>query len=208
MSNYKFYIYTQSKLLKDFKLKKKYNLNLIESNLRSNIIKLDTLFTIKRGKLIEKSSLSNEITDSHKFPVYSSKTLSDGILGYSDSYMIDQTVITWATNGSNAGKFFISKGKFSCTNVCGILIPKSNVIVDQALLYVINNHALSYINKEKVPFLYGTTVGSIEIPFLKNGFRQTLNYQINHYNELIKKEKLKLDSLDQEYKTLIDKILI
>lgn len=77
------------------------------------------LFEISRGRVIAKT----ELLDEGEFPVYSSQTENDGVLGYINTFDFETDLITWTTDGVNAGTVFRRKGKFSCTNICGTLIP-------------------------------------------------------------------------------------
>jgi len=56
-----------------------------------------------------------------EYPVYSSQTSDDGVMGYLDSYDFDGEYVTWTTDGVNAGTVFYRNGKFNCTNVCGTI---------------------------------------------------------------------------------------
>jgi type I restriction enzyme S subunit len=85
------------------------------------ITRVKDLFKISRGRVIAKT----ELLDDGKFPVYSSQTENKGILGYINTYDFDTDLITWTTDGVNAGTVFRRAGKFSCTNICGTLIPKN-----------------------------------------------------------------------------------
>ena len=76
-------------------------------------------FKIGRGRVISQEELIEE----GMFPVYSSQTENNGCLGYINSYDFDKDLLTWTTDGANAGTVFRRKGKFNCTNVCGTLIP-------------------------------------------------------------------------------------
>jgi len=75
------------------------------------------LFKIGRGRVIAQT----ELLDNGIYPVYSSQTQDNGILGYINTYDFDCTQITWTTDGANAGTIFLRKGKHNCTNVCGTL---------------------------------------------------------------------------------------
>lgn len=86
-----------------------------------NITRVKDLFKISRGRVIAKT----ELLDDGKFPVYSSQTENRGILGYINTYDFDTDLITWTTDGVNAGTVFRRASKFSCTNICGTLIPKN-----------------------------------------------------------------------------------
>ena len=90
--------------------------------------KIKFLFKIGRGRVISKEKLD----DNEKYPVYSSQTENNGVLGYISSYDFEGDLITWTTDGANAGTVFLRKGKFNCTNVCGtlkILKPDKNNLI-------------------------------------------------------------------------------
>lgn len=81
--------------------------------------KISYLFEIGRGRVISQQ----ELKEDGKFPVYSSQTKDNGCMGMIDTYDFDDNLITWTTDGANAGTVFIREGKFNCTNVCGTLKP-------------------------------------------------------------------------------------
>lgn len=82
--------------------------------------RIKDIFSISRGRAIGKTELKNN----GQYPVYSSQTKNDGILGYINTYDFNANLLTWTTDGVNAGTVFIREGKFNCTNICGTLIPK------------------------------------------------------------------------------------
>lgn len=89
--------------------------------------KISYLFEIGRGRVISQQ----ELKENGKFPVYSSQTKDNGCMGMIETYDFDDNLITWTTDGANAGTVFIREGKFNCTNVCGTLKP----ILDIELKY-------------------------------------------------------------------------
>ena len=76
------------------------------------------LFEIGRGRVIATTELSD-----FGYPVYSSQTKNNGVLGYIDTYDYNRSQLTWTTDGANAGTVFLREGKHNCTNVCGTLMP-------------------------------------------------------------------------------------
>ena len=64
-----------------------------------------------------------------KYPVFSSQTLNHGIMGYLLTYDFDSPQLTWTTDGANAGTVFLRTGKYSCTNICGVLNPLASAFV-------------------------------------------------------------------------------
>ena len=61
---------------------------------------LDELAILSRGKVYSKDFLRD---NPGTFPVYSSQTANDGILGRIDSYDYEGEYLTWTTDGAYAG---------------------------------------------------------------------------------------------------------
>ena len=85
------------------------------------------LFQIGRGKVTSHEYIANH---PGPFPLYSSQTNNDGVMGYIDTYMFEGDFLTWTTDGAHAGTVFRRSGKFNCTNVCGTLYPKTRLDLD------------------------------------------------------------------------------
>ena len=85
------------------------------------------LFEIGRGKVTSHEYIANH---SGSFPLYSSQTANDGVMGHIDTFMFDGDFLTWTTDGAHAGTVFRRSGKFNCTNVCGTLFPKTQFDLD------------------------------------------------------------------------------
>ncbi len=102
------------------------------------IIKVKQLFKIGRGRVIAKT----ELDEKYPYPVYSSQTKNDGILGYIQTYDFEGPRLTWTTDGANAGTVFIRDGKYNCTNVCGTLELKDEINDLQYLKYTLEYIAI------------------------------------------------------------------
>ena len=61
--------------------------------------KIQDIAEIGRGRVI--SSVEIDRQKHPLYPVYSSQTSNDGIMGYLDNYMFDGEYITWTTDGAN-----------------------------------------------------------------------------------------------------------
>ena len=117
-------IATQNKIIEDLKkLKSAISKKLLCNDKWTTCI-IQDIAEIGRGRVI--SSVEIDRQKHPLYPVYSSQTSNNGIMGYLDNYMFDGEYITWTTDGANAGTVFYRKGKFNCTNVCGTLkiLPK------------------------------------------------------------------------------------
>lgn len=86
--------------------------------------KIGEIAEIGRGRIISYKEINSSLE--HRFPVYSSQTTNNGIMGYIDTYDFEGEYITWTTDGVNAGKVFYRNGKFNCTNVCGTIKLKKD----------------------------------------------------------------------------------
>ncbi len=112
-------IATQNKIIEDLKLlKSAISLNVLHSDTWEQF-KIKDIAQIGRGRVISSIEISQQKNPT--YPVYSSQTSNDGIMGYLDDYMFEGEYISWTTDGANAGTVFYRNGKFNCTNVCGLL---------------------------------------------------------------------------------------
>ena len=78
---------------------------------------------VGRGRVISNKEISKSIEE--LYPVYSSQTTNNGIMGFIDSFDFEGEYITWTTDGEKAGTVFYRNGKFNCTNVCGTIKLKN-----------------------------------------------------------------------------------
>ena len=118
---------------------------------------------IKRGRVISK-----EYLDKHKgsFPVYSSQTRNDGEIGSIDTYDFDGEYVTWTTDGAYAGTVFYRNGKFSITNICGLIISKDDKkLLVKFIVYWLQIEAKKYVKGGSGnPKLMSNVVANIPIP--------------------------------------------
>ena len=87
---------------------------------------------LKRGRVISKEYLYENIGE---YPVYSSQTVNNGEIGKLKTFDFEQEAITWTTDGANAGTVFYREGRFSITNVCGLITIKNIQILNYKYLY-------------------------------------------------------------------------
>ena len=126
-----------------------------------DIIPVWMIFELGRGRVISHS----EILESQgKYPVYSSQTERDGVMGSIDTYDFDGDYLTWTTDGANAGTVFRRAGRFNCTNVCGTLKPtRSDVDLDY-LWSSVSISTAAFIRHDINPKLMNGVMASIRIP--------------------------------------------
>ncbi|ERH28810.1 type I restriction modification DNA specificity domain protein [Aggregatibacter sp. oral taxon 458 str. W10330] len=87
---------------------------------------------LTRGRVISKEYLSDNVGD---YPVYSSQTVNNGEIGKINSFDFDGEFVSWTTDGANAGTAFYRSGKFSITNVCGLIKIKNSSELNYKFLF-------------------------------------------------------------------------
>lgn len=118
---------------------------------------------LKRGRVISKEYLYENVGD---YPVYSSQTVNNGEIGKINTFDFEQKAITWTTDGANAGTIFYRDGRFSITNICGLITIKDTQILSYKYLY----YWLSIGAKKHVysgmgnPKLMSNQMGKVPIP--------------------------------------------
>jgi type I restriction enzyme, S subunit len=78
---------------------------------------------LKRGRVMSKDYIAENIGE---YPVYSSQTINNGEIGKINTFDFQGEFVNWTTDGANAGTVFYRKGKFSITNVSGLIKLKDN----------------------------------------------------------------------------------
>lgn len=99
------------------------------------------------------------------YPVYSSQTASNGVFGKINTYDYDGEYITWTTDGANAGSIFYRTGKFSITNVCGLLKVSTKDVNSKYLTYILGTVAKKYVSSGMGnPKLMSNVMSAIKVP--------------------------------------------
>lgn len=123
---------------------------------------INQLCEVSRGRVMSKDYLRENIGD---YPVYSSQTANNGELGKINTFDYDGEYLTWTTDGANAGSVFYRNGKFSVTNVCGLLKSKTNDVSMKYLSYCLGNVAKKYVNEGMGnPKLMSNVMEKIKVP--------------------------------------------
>ena len=117
---------------------------------------------ISRGKIMSKDYLKENIGE---YPVYSSQTENNGQMGSISTYMYDGEYLTWTTDGANAGTVFFRSGKFSITNVCGLIDVKNSNIIPKFLYYYLYKEAPNHVKAGMGnPKLMSNVMSNIKLP--------------------------------------------
>lgn len=124
--------------------------------------KVEDICTITRGRVMSKDYIQDNAGD---YPVYSSQTENNGELGRIKTYDFEGEYLTWTTDGANAGSVFYRNGKFSITNVCGLLKLKNEDISVRYLMYALQIEAPKYVSKGMGnPKLMSNVMARIKVP--------------------------------------------
>lgn len=141
-----------------------------------NLVPISELCQDGRGRVISNDYITR---NSGVYPVYSSQTSNDGIMGYIDTFDFDGEYITWTTDGAKAGTVFYRNGKFNCTNVCGTLKVVSEKVNVKYLTYILGKIAHLYVNHVGNDKLMNVEMRKINIPIpaieLQNEFAIYVN---------------------------------
>ena len=127
-----------------------------------NFCTVENICEISRGKVISKDFIKENYGE---YPVYSSQTENNGVLGWISTFDYDGEYLTWTTDGANAGTVFYRKGRFNITNVCGLLKPKNSEINIRYLYFALKLVAKKYVVQGMGnPKLMSNVMGKIKIP--------------------------------------------
>lgn len=172
------------------------------------IAKIEDICDISRGIVISKGFIKNNAGD---YPVYSSQTENDGILGKINTYKYDGEYLTWTTDGANAGTVFRRSGKFSVTNVCGLLKIKEDILNDY-LYYVLSVEAKKHVNSGMGnPKLMSNVMGSIKVTILSTDKQESIIKVLNSLSEICESFKsglpAEIEARHKQYEYYRDKLL-
>ena len=123
--------------------------------------KVSELFRVTRGYVLAATQTETTKTDEKPYPVYSSQTKDQGLMGYYKDYLYEDA-ITWTTDGANAGTVNYRAGKFYCTNVCGVLLS-NQVKANQMIAEALNSVAKGYVSYVGNPKLMNNVMADIVI---------------------------------------------
>lgn len=176
------------------------------------------LANISRGRVMSKSYIAE---NAGEYPVYSSQTENDGELGKISTYDFEGEYLTWTTDGANAGSVFYRNGKFSVTNVCGLINCNDDEILTRYMYHYLSKNAKSYVSsgmgnpklmsnvmarikiavpplevqREIVSILDSFTLLTAELTAELIARKKQYQYYLNHYFESQLDNLVSLDSL-------------
>ena len=172
-------------------------------------MRVDEICNISRGVVISKDFIRDNPGD---YPVYSSQTENDGVLGKINSYSYDGEYITWTTDGANAGTVFRRIGKFNITNVCGLLrVHREDVLLDY-LYYALSFQAKKYVSSGMGnPKLMSNVMSRIVISVPSIDLQKRIVSSLNRFDgvcyDVIKGIPAEIGARRKQYEFYRDKLL-
>lgn len=172
--------------------------------------KIKDIFNVTRGVVIAKTEISDSEDEVNKYPVYSSQTSNNGILGYDSGYDFEGDYLTWTTDGANAGKVFRRSGKFRCTNVCGVLVENDETIgfANKMISEILNKETPKHVSYVGNPKLMNGVMGDIKIKVPVIDEQIKIAKALDSIDLKIEKEKEKLDSLNEYKRGLLQQMFV
>ncbi|WFQ96327.1 restriction endonuclease subunit S [Mycoplasma feriruminatoris] len=169
--------------------------------------KVKDIFEITRGYVVSKKEILETKSGEYIYPIYSSQTINDGLLGYYKSYLASNA-ITWTTDGANAGTVSYRKGRFYATNVCGLLSTKA-FTPNLYLAFALSSETYKHVAKVGNPKLMNNTMANIELIITSNLVEQSkISSLFSNLDSLITLHQRKLELLKNTKNTLLDKMFV
>ena len=176
-------------------------MNFIDELLKNEKVewnKLGEVCEIKRGRVISKKYL--EIHQG-EYPVYSSQTRDNGKIGSINTYDFDGEYVTWTTDGAYAGTIFYRSGKFSVTNICGLIFPKDkNILNLKFVFYWLQITAKKYVKDGSGnPKLMSNVMGNITIPISSLETQEKIVKILDNFTKYVTELQAELQAKNKQY---------
>lgn len=171
---------------------------------------LGKIADLKRGRVMSKEYF---IKNKGNYPVYSSRTVNNGMIGSINTFDFDGEYVNWTTDGANAGTVFYRTGKFSITNVSGLIKIRNTSELNYKFLF----HWLSIEVKKHVykgmgnPKLMSHQMEKVPVPIPPLKVQEEIVRILDTFTELASELTLKLTSelitRKKQYTYYLDKLL-
>lgn len=171
--------------------------------------KIKEIAQISRGVVISKQDIKE---CPGQYPVYSSQTEDNGVLGYINKYAYDGEYLTWTTDGANAGTVFYRDGRFNITNVCGLLRIDNDAVDLKYLYYFLTVEAPKHVTKGMGNAkLMSNTMANIIIPIPPLKIQNRIVSVLDNFDKICSDLKIglpaEIEKRQQQYEFYRDAIL-
>ena len=168
-------------------------------------VKIGDICEVSRGRVMSKDYLKENVGE---YSVYSSQTENDGELGKIATYDFDGEYLTWTTDGANAGTVFYRRGKFSVTNICGLLKVKQKDIITKYLYYTLSVEAPKYVNKGMGnPKLMSNVMSKVKVKIPPIEIQQEIVRILDSFTSLTAELQAELQARQKQYEYYRDTLL-
>src|SRR5699024_4881371 len=161
-------------------------------------------FIITRGKVLSSTEVVNEQDELNPYPVYSSQTKNNGLMGYYSNFLFEDA-ITWTTDGANAGTVHYRSGKFYSTNVNGVLLSHKNY-ANKFIAENLNNIAWKHVSKVGNPKLMNNVMSEIIVIIPKVEEQHKLSLFLKFLDKSIELHQSKLEKLNKIKQVYLQKM--
>lgn len=170
-------------------------------------VTIGDFFTVTRGQVLAANQTKENKDKEYFYPVYSSQTKKNGLMGYYYSYLYEDA-ITWTTDGANAGDVKFRSGKFYCTNVCGVLLSNKG-LANQCVAEILNTITHKYVSYVGNPKLMNNVMASISIRIPSEITEQTkiANF-LSSIDQKIEQAAAQLDAAKQYKRGLLQQMFV
>lgn len=168
--------------------------------------KLGDVCELSRGKVYSKTYI---VENAGEYPVYSSQTANNGELGRISTFDYDGEYLTWTTDGAYAGTIFHRKGKFSITNVCGLISIKITDLSIRFLYYWLSIKAKEHVYSGMGnPKLMSNQMIPIEVPIPPLKVQEEIVKILDRFAEYAAELQAELQARQEQYEYYRNKLLI
>lgn len=175
-----------------------------QNNGEWEVKEIGEVFDVTRGYVLSMGLVSEVYSETAPYPVYSSQTKNNGLAGYYSEFLYENA-ITWTTDGANAGDVNYRKGKFYCTNVCGVIINDQG-FANPCIAALLNSVTRKYVSYVGNPKLMNGVMSKIKIPFPTLEEQQKIADCLTFIDELITAQIQKLDAFKTHKKGLMQQL--
>ena len=167
--------------------------------------KLGDVCELSRGKVYSKTYI---VENAGEYPVYSSQTANNGELGRISTFDYDGEYLTWTTDGAYAGTIFHRKGKFSITNVCGLISIKITDLSIRFLYYWLSIKAKEHVYSGMGnPKLMSNQMIPIEVPIPPLKVQEEIVKILDRFPEYAAELQAELQARQEQYEYYRNKLL-
>lgn len=150
------------------------------AEIRYKNVMLQKIFSNKRGNSKYTKKYCNE--NKGKYEVFTGTTI--GSFGFINTYDYDEELLTYTTDGENAGTIEVLKGKYNIGGHRAILFPKSKNLSILYFKYILQKSFFDNVKKGDVPSLTWSRIKemNISVPIDEYG-----NFDIEKQKEIVSK---------------------